>query len=472
MPRFAWILAAQILSAQQDPEGLAEHIRRFTQVFALVEEHAAEKVDAKTAFEAGALPAALRKLDPHSVFFNKDQFEQLREMETSTRKGFGSIVSVLPGRVIILQTMPGSPSQRAGLSPGDEIVAINNVPLSRFDTEQMVEYLAYTRQKEALLAVRRQNFPRPLEFVLSPATLDAPTVERAFYLSTGIAYVRIGGFEANTARDFAKALEQLGPAQIKGLVLDLRTNSGGVLASAIEIASLFLPPGTRITSVKGRAKKEDAIDSPKDGKQAYLFPVSILVSEKTASASEVLAAALQENGRAKILGTPTYGKGLVQSVFPLSGGNGLALTTAYYYTPQGRSLQRKLEGAQIDPTLATGQAGLQPNIPVAPEGATRLRAFLDGNGLITQFATEWTRQNPQPKNGWSLPLQTLDQYQAWLGARNVLPGLAEWGRDRDWIQNRLEQEILNQTLGVEKGDEVEARFDPQVRRAVEALRAP
>jgi len=160
------IAALQPVLAQDDPSGLAEHVRRFVDVVSLVEREAADAIDFKASFEGGVLPAMMRRLDPHSVFFNKDQFEQLREMETSTRKGFGSIVSVLPGRVIVLQTMPASPSERAGLQPGDEIIAINNVALSRFDMDQMVEYLNYTRQKDALLAVRRQNFPRPLEFVL------------------------------------------------------------------------------------------------------------------------------------------------------------------------------------------------------------------------------------------------------------------------------------------------------------------
>lgn len=465
-----FLLFAFPVAAQEDPEGLAQHIRRFAQVFALLEENSADKPDVKAAFENGALPGALRKLDPHTVFFNKDQFEQLRDMQTSTRKGFGSVVSVLPGRVIILQTMPGSPSARAGLSPGDEIVAINNVPLSRFDMEQMIEYLTYTRQKEALLHVRRQNFPRPLEFVLSPATLDAPTVERSFYLEKGIGYIRVGSFESHTGRDFAAAVEKLGGAEMKGLVIDLRNNTGGVFASALEMAALFLPAGARITSIKGRAKKEEVIDVPKDEAGKYKFPVAVLMNEKSASASEVFGAALQENGRAKIVGIATYGKGLVQSVFPLGGGTGLALTTAYYYTPKGRSLQRKLEDAQIDPTLATNSAGIKPDIAITHEPATRLRAFLEQNALITSYANEWVQKNPKPGADWKLPLAIIDQYRTWLGAKNVMPTLAEWSWDRDWILGRLEQEILNLSVGVDRGDEVEARNDVQVKAAWGAVK--
>jgi carboxyl-terminal processing protease len=465
MRRLLATLLPLTLLAQDDPSGLREHIRRFAQVVALVEENAADPVALGPAFESGALPAMLRKLDPHSVYFNKQQFEQLREMETSTRKGFGSIVSVLPGRVIVLQTTPASPSERAGLQPGDEIIAINNVALSRFDMDQMVEYLTYTRQKDALLAVRRQNFPRPLEFILSPATLNAPTVERAFELESRFAYIRVTSFEEKTGRDLKNAIEKLGGEKLKGLVLDLRNNPGGVFASALETAALFLPAGTRITSVRGRSKKEENIDVP-EGNKPYEFPLAVLLNEKSASGSEVVAAALQDHGRARIIGSPSYGKGLVQSVFPVMGGNGLALTTAYYYTPKGRSIQRRYEGSQIDPTLNDAKAGVQPDVEQLPDRPTRLRAFLDGNALITAYATEWLRTNPKPQAGFRLPRVVLDKYQLWLAEKNVQPSLQEWSLDRDWIHSRLEQEITNLSLGVEFGDEIEARRDPQIQRAV------
>jgi len=446
-------------------------MRRFTQIYSLVEANAADPIDPAAALDRGALPAMLRKLDPHSVFFDKDQFLQLRDMETSTRKGFGSIVSIVPGKVVVLQTIAGSPSQRAGLNPGDEIIAINNVALSRFEPEQMVEFLQYSRQKDAIVAVRRQNFPRPLEFVLSPATLDAPTVERAFALKPGIGYVRVSSFEDKTGRDLKTAIEKIGGKKLKGLVLDLRNNPGGVFASALESASLFLPAGTRLTSIRGRSKKEENIDVPADN-DAYTFPLTVLMNEKSASGSEVVASALQDNGRAKIIGLSSYGKGLVQSVFPVSGGNGLALTTAYYYTPKGRSIQRRYEDSQIDANLNTAKAGIQPDLIQGPEPQTRLRAFLDSNGLTLAFATEWTQRNPKPSAAFKMPLATLDEFQQWLSARNVQPALAEWSIDRDWIANRLEQEILNQTLGVEKGDETEARRDPQIQAALAQLISP
>jgi carboxyl-terminal processing protease len=477
---FLLLALAAILTAQTDPAPLAEHIKRFTQVFALVEENAADPISVEAALLDGAIPSMLRRLDPHSIFFNKDQFAQLKDMETSTRKGFGTIVSILPGRVIILQTMDGSPSARVGLNPGDEIIAINGIALSRFDNEQMIEFLTYSRQKDATLAIRRQNFPRPLEFLMSPQTMDAPTVERAFFLQPGVAYIRIGSFEEKTGKDLRAAIESLGGRKLKGLVLDLRNNPGGTFSSALESAALFLPPGTRITSVRGRAKEEQSLDVPPapavGDPGPYQFPLAVLMNEKSASGSEVVASALQDHGRAKIVGLPSYGKGLVQSVYPLGPkdkqDSGLALTTAYYYTPKGRSIQRRLQDAQISPDLNTAKAGVQPDFVLETETGSRLKAFLDSSGVFTAFATEWKQRHSAPDPSQDLPLVTLDEFQKWLAARNVNPSLQEWSVDRDWTRNRLQQEITNLMVSVAKGDEVEARRDRQIQRALTLINVP
>src|ERR1700676_1791050 len=155
----------------QDLDGL---LKRFTELVAIVENQAADKVNSEQAIYGGAIPGMLRELDPHSIFFDPQQNEQLKEMEKSERKGFGTVVSVLPGRVIVLQAMPGTPSAKAGLTPGDEIVAINDIALARLNFDQLVGYLGEARQHRAMLNVRRPGNARPMQFVLDPALVDAP----------------------------------------------------------------------------------------------------------------------------------------------------------------------------------------------------------------------------------------------------------------------------------------------------------
>src|SRR5271170_1623528 len=339
--------ALLLFATPPSTEGLDSALKRFTELISIVETQAADPVNTQQAIYQGAIPGMLRTLDPHSIFFDPDQNEQLKQMENSERKGFGTVVSILPGRVIILQAQPGTPSAKAGLQPGDEIVAVNGVVLARLEFEQVVGYLGESHQHRAQLFVRRPGNARPLEFVLDPELLDSPSVDRAFLLQPGIGYIRVNGFDPQTAKQLKEAIEKLGGEKLKGLVLDLRDNPGGVVQTALEAASFFLQPGQKLLSVKGRSLEDQSVEVPKTA-APYDFPLAVLVNAKTASAAEILTGALQDHDRAVVLGEPSFGKGLVQSVFPLSGSSGLALTVAYYYTPSGRSIQKPLQSGQLE----------------------------------------------------------------------------------------------------------------------------
>jgi carboxyl-terminal processing protease len=462
---FAFLL----LFAENGGESLDEALKRFIDVFAAVQENAADPVNSAQAVYEGAIPGMLRRLDPHSIFFDPVQFEQLKELERSTRKGFGSIVSILPGRVIVLQALAGTPSARAGLNPGDEIIAINGIRLDRLHTEQLVQLLTQSRQREVRLDVRRPGNARLIPLTLTPEDVDSPSVDRAFLLQPGIGYVRATSFDAKAGEQLKAAIEKLGGAKLDGLVLDLRDNPGGVLNAAVEVAALFLKPGHKIVSVKGRAVGGDEAVVPEKA-APYTFPMSVLINGKSASASEIVAGALNDHHRATIIGEQSFGKGLVQTVFPLSQGAGIALTTAYYYTPGGRSIQRPLAG-QLQEVTANAGGGIIPDQVVQPEPMTRFRAVLDANALFTSFATDWLQRNrAQVTESFEVSNELLDEFQAAMSARNIRPSLAEWSSEREWIRSRLKQEIFNLALGVAKGDEVEAHRDPVVRAATAAIR--
>jgi len=458
------------------PADLEATLKTLTRVLAVTEENAADPVSTESAIYQGAIPGMLRRLDPHSVFFDPTQFEQLKEMEHSEHKGFGTVVSILPGRVIVLQAAAGTPSSKAGLAPGDEILAVNNVALNRLDPEQLMEYLSQARQQTAYLIVRRPGSTRLMEFTLHPELVDTPTVDRAFFLKPDIAYIRVNGWEPKTGRQLKEAIDKLGGDKLKGLVLDLRNNPGGTVQSALDAAALFLNPGQVILSVKGRSIKGDSAEVPKIARP-YTLPLAVLINEKTASASEILTGALQDHDRATVIGLPSYGKGLVQNVFTLTGNTALALTTAFYYTPSGRSIQKPLRTGQleIEPSkeeyktdsgrAVRGGGGIQPDVMVAGESPTRLRVALDASGALTSFATEYTRRH-KIDDSFDVTPKVLDEFQVFAAEHSIQPSMGEWSADRDWIHSRLKQEILNQGLGVEKGDEVEAQRDPEVLAAV------
>ncbi len=454
-------------------------VKTFVDVLGAVQRSAADPVSDDQLIYSGAIPGLLRTLDPHSIFFDPQQYEQVKQMEHSEQKGFGTVVSVLPGRVIVLQALPGTPSAQSGLSPGDEILAVNNVALSRLEFDQIVEYLGMARQHQVELVVRRPGSVRLLNFTLKPALMDAPSVDREYLLRPGFAYVRATSFDPQTGKLIKDAIEKLGGAKLKGLVLDLRGNPGGVVEAALETASLFLQPGQKILSIRGRSVKSQDVEVPKTA-TPYVFPVAVLVNEKTASAAEIVSGALQDHDRAVILGVPTYGKGLVQSVYPLSSETAMALTTAFYYTPSGRSIQRPLKSGNLQIAHQTdefetdsgryvaGGGGIQPDIVIAPVAPTRLEAALDGSGVISSFAIDYTRKHKVDAS-YRVPASVLDDFEAYASDRGIQPGVDEWSADISWIESRLNEEIVTQVSGFAAADQVAAGRDVGIQRALDAI---
>jgi len=477
----AGTLPAQI---KEDPvENIAQPLKTMIDVFTAVEQEAADPVSPDAAIYEGAIPSMLRTLDPHSSFFDPGQFQQLQEMERSEQKGFGSIVSVLPGRVIVLQTLPGTPAAKADLSAGDEIVAVNGIPLARLDPEQLVQVLSQSRQHQATLDIHRPGDAGLSRIVMSPELVKTPTVDRSFMVAPGIGYLRITEFDEPTGALVREKIEDLGGPELQGLILDLRDNPGGAVTAAVATASLFLKSEQLIFSVKGRSAKPEEVRVTKYNRP-YAFPMVVLVNEKSASASEIVSGALQDHDRATILGVPTYGKGLVQQVYPLSGNAGMALTTAFYYTPSGRSIQKPLSGGQLDAATVVDQGpyktdsgrevlgggGIRPDQVVLPEAQSRLRIVMDASGVITSFASEYLRAH-EIAEGFEVGPAMLDELNAYCAAHSIQPGVSEWLSNQRWIQSRLQQEIDNLKFGVQKGDEVEVRRDPVIGAALQRLAA-
>jgi carboxyl-terminal processing protease len=239
-------------------------------------------------------------------------------------------------------------------------------------------------------------------------------------------------------------------------------------------------------TAKGRFGEPETADVPRNAKP-YRFRLSVIINAKTASASEILTGALQDHDRAVVVGEPSYGKGLVQSVMPLADRTGLALTTAFYYTPSGRSIQKPLRNSQLSETFAnnnnaerptyktdagrtvTGGGGIQPDIRVYPASPTRLEAVLDASGSVTRFATQYLAAHSQLPDQFTVTSEMLDEFKVFLAQRDIQPNVSEWARERNWITSRLEQEVVTQARGVAAGDEIEMQRDPQVEAALQAV---
>lgn len=447
--------------AASPPDPVEESLRRFTAVYSIIEENYADPIDPQAQIYRGAIPGILRRLDPYSAFFDAEQFRLLQQHQQAKSEGFGTIVSVTHGRVVVLEAFVGSPAARAGIQPGDDILEVNGHPIGRLGVEEIIQVLSAARsQPRTHMLVLRPNSSKVESIIASPAELSERTVDRAFLLRQGIGYLHLTSFESTTATELKEALEKWGPS-LQGLVLDLRDNRGGLLDVVVQAAGLFLPQGELVLTARGRKGEPKRFTVEKAAPLAQKVPLVVLVSGRTASAAEILAGALQDHRRAQLVGETTFGKGTVQSVYPLSEGTGLALAVAYYFTPSGRSIER----------TRNAEGGITPDVPVPPSGYTEYQAFLESRQAFLEFARRLHASGRAIPADFEVAPELLDEFRGFLRREQIPINEKLWSENRSYIRTRLKTEIFNLKFGVARGDEVAAAADPQVQRALALLAA-
>jgi len=480
------LLGAPALSGQsQVPEDeVTRAVIQFTRVYSAVQENFMDPVDSQQAIYNGGIRGALAELDPFSNFFDPDQLDQLKQFAVGKTKGFGSVLYVQPGKILVLQTAEGSPSRRAGLGPGDEIVSVNGTRIDRLDMQSLVDLLQRSRSQTVRLGVIRPGKFVSEEFELHPAEIPTPSADKVFTLAPGIGYIHLNAFDIKTPQEIAESIQKLGGEKLEGLVLDLRDNRGGVLDAATAAASLFLMPDQLVITQRGRRSPEKSFKTF-SAPVHFNMPLVLLVNGATASAAEVFVAALQEHDRAVVAGGPTFGKGVVESVAELSHKTGLALTTAQYFTPSGRSIQRPLPGTALanpesalrsdsnhDFRTASGRplahgGGISPDAAFHGAELDPWVTFLNQRGLFTNFASEYLTVRGKINEQFVPDEQTLELFKNFLNRQRVLTPDEYWQADQDYLKLRIQTELFNLVFGLEAGDQIEVRGDPQVRQAME-----
>ena len=477
------VVLAQSPSFAPPADSVTVESLRFTQAYGAIQENFADPVDPDSAVLDGGIRGMLSALDPFCSFFDKDQFELLKQQTRGEALGFGSILYVTPGKILVLQTAQDSPSGRAGLGPGDEIVEINGTRINQIDFQSLVELLRRSRSHPVRLGVIHPGRYVSQDYDLKPAEVALPSVDKSFLLSPGIGYVHLSGFEQKTPQEVSDAVAKLETPPLEGLVLDLRDNHGGVVDAAIGVASLFLKPDALVMTMRGRASPERAYRTAAAPKR-FDMPIVVLVNGDTASAAEVLAAALQEHDRAVIAGGPTYGKGVVQSVASLSEDTGLALTTAQYFTPSGRSLQRPIPGTALaspgkglDPASTSSHfstddgrplspgGGIAPDVEIPPRNLDPWANFLNQTGTFTDYASEYLALHGRASKTFEPDDAMLGDFKDYLTRRGIRTPAGFWDSDQNYLKLRIEVELLNLVYGLSSGEEAETKGDPEVQSA-------
>jgi len=390
----------------------------------------------------------------------------------------------------VMAPFPGKPAYKAGLRPGDIIVIVNDKPTDNLTTTEIADLLKGPRGTQVQIVVSREGTDKPITFNVTRDEINRRSVSEAIWVRTGIAYVKIEQFNETTTKDMEENFSRLGEANIKGLVLDLRGNPGGLLNEGVSVADKFLQKGQTIVSHRGRASAEKPY-SARNGNRGRDFPIVVLVDKYSASAAEIVSGALQDHDRALILGETTFGKGLVQTVYPLAENTGLALTTAHFYTPSGRLIQRdytnrsffdyyyhKDENARNPNDVKMtdsgrtvyGGGGITPDEKFTLPKLTPLQLELARKSAFFNFTRHYfgIHDTHLPK-GWSPDNNVLNDFHDYILKEKYEFTEADFTQNMDWIKRYLKREMYITAFDVDEAQKVFAETDPEVERAVDVM---
>jgi carboxyl-terminal processing protease len=508
--------AAGMGSAQNTPN---DFLREFTEAIDVIQKNHVDNIGADTLIY-NAIKGMLRMLDPHSSFFDPKEFARLREDQHSKYYGLGIRVRLLFPRsdkgfvVIVEPPTPGSPAEKRGLRAGDVITRVNGEPVDEWTQDQVVEHLRGPRGTTVNVTIERPGILKPLQFKVERDEIPIITVPYAFEVKPGIGYIKLERFSESTAEEMKKKLDRMDASKLTGLILDLRDNPGGLLSQAIDISDFFVRKNDLIVSTKGRVRgSERSYNAP--SLEKIQVPLIVLINKHSASASEIVAGALQDHDRALIVGETSFGKGLVQSVYPMGNDAGMALTTARYYTPSGRLIQRDYSGSAFDyynlpdspgnenrktaaRTTDNGRevregGGISPDVKAELRELNRFEALLNARDLFFEYARRLASGQGPAASNFSLPIKNdevkpavsreaaavdakfevtqaiLDDFAEFLKSRKVEFANKDIADNVEFIKRRIKQEVFTSAFGLQEGFRIAIQGDTQVQKALELI---
>ncbi len=476
------------------------------QVHRIVAERYVEEMDPGQLYQM-AIDGMLHELgDPYSSFLDPDEVEQLELSTTGNYGGLGIRIDSQDGWITVVSVLPNTPAERKGLQSGDRIIQVEGASAEGWSTTKAVNVLRGEKGSKVQITVARVGAEKPLRFTIERAEIHVEAVT-AFMLDGSVGYVKLNPFSKNARQEMKTAIEDLQAQGARSLVLDLRENPGGLLDEGVAVSDLFLPEGTEVVSTRSRVESEnETYTAP--GPQVFDLPLAVMVNSYSASASEIVAGALQDQDRALVVGTGTFGKGSVQSLFRLPGGNYLKLTTGRWYTPSGRTIQKphdretqiaqqavSMEGEPVPVSLDTadreafrtsagrtvyGGGGITPDLMVTPDTLSSrqqlMRSSLTEQGVALsevafKFAVAWTQDHPGLSRDFRVTEAMRTAFYDSLSNRVETPVDRQVYEDAteyvDWL---LGQELARAAFGETARLQRTLRLDRQLDRAVALLR--
>ena len=451
--------------------------------------------------------------DPYSVLLTGADFKELTEKTSGNYAGLGIQIDVRDGWITVVAPLPDSPAERAGIQTGDQIVEVDGKSTQGWNSEQAVKSLRGEPGSNVAILIRRAGFEEAVPYKLNRATIHFKSVPAGTEFDGGVGYISLNPVQETSAQELREEIVAMRGKGMKALILDLRNNPGGLLDQGIKVSDLFLDPGQEVVSTRGRARGSTRQFYDEEKQLDPSLPIVVLVSEGTASAAEIIAGALQDHDRALLVGTPTFGKGLVQTLYPLGQETALKLTTARWYTPSGRTIQRKADSEQDqvlqaiaegnplargdssaaadsamkarpifhtdDGRIVRGGGGIVPDLIVRPDTLTAPeREFIKGLGdkvqayrdVLTTYALDMKRDKAVRSEAFQVTAPMRQQVYDRLKAKGVTMSAASFQAGASLVDQQLSYEISRYVFGRPAEFRRRAQDDPQVQTAITLLR--
>ncbi len=478
--------------------------RKYALVLSTIQKNAADiPNDAELIYNS--IREMLRGMDPHSSFFSPKDYKELEEDNSGRYFGLGIRIRALTrgsGRIVIIEPpFPGTPAAKVGLQAGDVIFKVNGESIDDWDTDDVIDHLKGAKGTQVHITVLRPGEADPLEIDVTRDEIPKLTINYSYRIRPAIGYIKIEHFSETTHKELVEAMDRLNVDSLEGLIIDLRDNPGGYLTQAIKVSEEFLPQGAPVVTTRGRDSKDEQRYSTRESGNLTV-PLVVLINSSSASASEIVAGAIQDNDRGLIVGERSFGKGLVQSVYRLSDGSGLALTTGKYYAPSGRCLQRPYNGSIYDyynPRLRKnvkvpedevkytlshrkvyGGGGIQPDVEYKARTLNRFELTLYSKDVFFKFANvamqgkiasvpRFSDEQKDAARQFEVNDAVLKDFREFLTGMKVTFSEEDFTQNADFIRRGIKAEIFTRVFGILDGFKIRAEGDDQIAKAEEVI---
>src|SRR6202171_6331327 len=488
------IYGPPVRATSSDINSLQDSVKSFTRVLSVVEKNYANPIDTDHALYSGAIPGMLRVLDPHSSFFDPRAYSNLREDQRGRYYGVGMTIVPRENFTYVLAPMPNSPAYVAGIQPGDVIMSVDGKSATGLTSSEVADMLKGPKGTIVHITMKRVGYDDDLNFTVTRDEIPKHSVDISFDVNPGIGYIKLSGFNETTDTELAAALKQVDATNLDGLVLDLRGNPGGLLNEAVAVSEMFLDKNQLIVSHHGRTSQERRYYAVR-GNRGVSVPLVVIVNGGSASASEIVTGAIQDHDRGLVVGERSFGKGLVQTVSGLSENTGLALTTARYYTPSGRLIQRDYKDISLYDYLynhknppptevkltdsgrqVTGGGGITPDVAIQPskldpfqELLLRHEVFFAYQGGVGGFTTYFLGSKPEMSKDFVAGDNVMKTFRAYLDKEKVPYTEDDIAQNLGWIKREIRKETFISMFGLTEGYKADLEEDVQLQKAIETL---